>query len=420
MRIMMVAQFYAPTPGGEERMVQVLSEALVRRGHHVCVATLRHSRLPARENIAGVTVYRIQSALGRIGRLFVDSARPHAAPAPDPEASYELRRVFDEERPDVVHAHNWLLYSLLPLRVVRKFPLVVSLHDYSLVCATKRLMRNGICMCAGPAPVKCLTCASRRYGAVKGSAIAALAYPMGRLADYAVDLFLPVSKSVAQRTGINDRRIPHEVISNFVPDDPEVAAGAPPEVETLADGYILFVGDATTDKGIEPLLEAYGQLRRTPPLVLIGRPLSRRLETLPANVIRVGPLPHASVLAAYRHAGIVVVPPIWPEPFGLTAIEAMSMGRPIIATRAGALPEIVTHGKTGLLVSPGDVDALRGALATLLRDDGLRQHLGENAYRRSGDFRASAVIPRFERAYQRAIRLARGGIENLRSSESQS
>jgi glycosyltransferase involved in cell wall biosynthesis len=400
---LMVAQFYAPIVGGEERVVQTLSEELVRRGHHVCVATLRHSRLPVKENIAGVTVYRVQSALGRIGRLFVDGSRPHAPPAPDPEAAHELRQVFEQEQPDVVHAHNWLLYSLLPLRAVRKFPLVVSLHDYSLVCATKRLMRDGVRVCAGPAPVKCLMCASRRYGGLKGPVIASSAYPMGRLADSAVDLFVPVSKSVVSGTRLNSRRVPYEVVPNFVPDEPEVAAEAPPETDSLRDGYILFVGDATPDKGADALLEAYARLRSAPPLVFIGRRLSRQFETRSANVVHLGPRPHPSVLAAFRRASVVVAPSVWPEPFGLTAIEAMSMGRPVIATTAGALPEIVTHGKTGLVVPPGDVEALRGALSTILRDRALQQELSQNAYRRSRDFRASVVIPRFERAYERVV-----------------
>jgi glycosyltransferase involved in cell wall biosynthesis len=403
MRIMMVAQFYAPIVGGEERVVQTLSEALVRRGHEVSVATLGHSGLPARENIEGVAVYRVQSAVGRVGRLFVDSSRPHAPPAPDPEASRQLWKVLEREQPDVVHAHNWLLYSLLPARVLKKFPLVASLHDYSLICATKRLMQDGVRVCAGPAPMKCLMCARRRYGPVKGPAIASLAYPIGRIAGSAVDLFVPVSQSVAKGAGLNERRIPYEVIPNCMPDAPEIAADSPPDVEALADGYILFVGDATPDKGVGALLKAYRQVRGAPPLVLIGRQLSPPLGGIPPNVVRVDPVPHSSVMAAFRRASVVVVPSIWPEPFGLTAIEAMAMRRPVITTTAGALPEIVAHAKTGLVVPPGDIDALRGALTTLLCDRALQQRLGEKGYRRSRDFCTSAVIPRFERAYERAV-----------------
>lgn len=403
MRILMVAQFYAPVVGGEERMVQTLSEGLVRRGHDVAVATLRHSDLPARETIGGVTVYRIRSALGRVGRLFVDSSRPHAPPAPDPEAVHELWKIFERVKPDVVHAHNWLLYSLLPLRAARKVPFVVSLHDYSLVCATKRLMQNDARVCSGPGPAKCIVCASRRYGPVKGSVIAALAYPMGRLAESAVDLFLPVSQSVATGTGLEGRRASYEVISNFVPDNPEVAPKLPPELEALGEGYVLFVGDATADKGVETLLAAHSRIPDAPPLALIGRPLSPRLKELPPNVVGVDPVPHPVVLAALQHAAVVVIPSIWDEPFGLIAIEAMSMGRPVVASTAGALAELVIHGETGLLVPPGDANALESALAQLLADEALRHRLGEGALRHVVAFGASSVIPQFERAYAHVI-----------------
>jgi glycosyltransferase involved in cell wall biosynthesis len=399
----MVTQFYAPIVGGEERMVSTLSTELVERGHHVAVATLRHSRLPARATVDGVDVYRIQGTLARLDRTFVDSSRPHAPPAPDPEAVVALARVLELEQPDVVHAHNWLFYSLLPLRPIKKFPLVVSLHDYSLVCATKRLMRNGVRPCAGPGPAKCVMCAAHTYGPFKGTLIAALAYPLGRVAETLVDLFLPVSETVARLTGIDRRGAAYEVISNCVPDHPEVSPQPPPGLASVEDGYILFVGDATADKGIDVLLDAHQGLTGPPPLVLIGRRLSPRLRRLPKDVLHIDPVPHAAALAAMRRAAVVVVPSIWDEPFGLTAIEAMSMGRPVVATAAGALPELVVHRETGIVVPPADARLLRDALAELLGSEHLRRQLGEEGLRRSQIFRASSVIPRLERAYARVI-----------------
>ena len=64
-----------------------------------------------------------------------------------------------EERPEVVHAHNWIVYSYLPLRRRQEAALVLSLHDYGLLCATKRLLWRGA-PCSGPRPVKCVLCAA--------------------------------------------------------------------------------------------------------------------------------------------------------------------------------------------------------------------------------------------------------------------
>ena len=94
------------------------------------------------------------------------------------------------------------------------------------------------------------------------------------------------------------------------------------------------------------------------------------------------------------------MPSLWPEPFGLAALEAMAMGKPIIASRTGGLPEIVVHGETGLLVGGGDVAALHGALALLMADPGLCARLGAAGRQRvARHFSANAVVPRFEQLY---------------------
>jgi glycosyltransferase involved in cell wall biosynthesis len=110
----MLAQFYPPIIGGEERHVQDLSAALVERGHQVSVATLWH---PGQQRLAleaGVRVHRIRGAFQRLDWLFREPVRRHAPPFPDPRAVWELWRILRLEQPDVVHGHNWLSYSFLP------------------------------------------------------------------------------------------------------------------------------------------------------------------------------------------------------------------------------------------------------------------------------------------------------------------
>src|SRR3990172_9186554 len=107
MRILMLAQFYAPITGGEERHVQDLSIALAARGHTVAVVTLAHEGCADFEIDHGVRVYRIRGTLQRAAWLFKESERRHVPPLPDPELTWALRRVVALERPDIVHAHNW-------------------------------------------------------------------------------------------------------------------------------------------------------------------------------------------------------------------------------------------------------------------------------------------------------------------------
>jgi glycosyltransferase involved in cell wall biosynthesis len=145
----MVAQFATPIIGGEEQHVINLSRELVQRGHQVAIATIKHSKQADFEIDAGVRIYRLQGTMQRMSQLYNEDGRRHAPPFPDPEMTLGIRRVMKLERPDIVHAHNWLVYSYLPLAAKRKAGLIVTLHDYSLTCAIKRFMYRGS-PCSGP------------------------------------------------------------------------------------------------------------------------------------------------------------------------------------------------------------------------------------------------------------------------------
>ncbi|MFN8216560.1 MAG: glycosyltransferase [Solirubrobacterales bacterium] len=131
MRVLMVAQSFAPVVGGEERIVEDLSSELSRRGHEVRVATLRQplGEPPPRED--GVIVELAESSVRRLPGLAADPERSYATPAPDPLAVRDLRRIARDFEPEVVHAHNWLVHSYLPLDLRSPAALVLSLHDYA-------------------------------------------------------------------------------------------------------------------------------------------------------------------------------------------------------------------------------------------------------------------------------------------------
>src|SRR6202012_2698926 len=111
-----------------------------------------------------VGVWRIRGTVQRAAALFSDPERPFAPPFPDPELVCGLRRVVAAEKPNIVHAHNWLLHSYLPLRLRSPTPLVVTLHDYSLLCARKNYLEMGNGVCSGPGARKCLGCARQHNG----------------------------------------------------------------------------------------------------------------------------------------------------------------------------------------------------------------------------------------------------------------
>lgn len=404
MRILMLAQFYPPTIGGEEHQVRHLSLELAKRGHEVAVATFWRQGLAERETDGGVQIYRIPSTVQRMAGLFSDSERRHAPPFPDPEATVALSKVMREYRPDIVHAHNWLVHSFLPLKAWSGARLILALHDYSLACTQKRLMYRGM-PCSGPSAKKCFDCASVHYGAVKGVTSVLGHRAMQSVERKTVDLFLPVSQAVAVGNGLVASHAPFQVVPNFLPDDLNVHRyDAQSFLDQLPqEDFLLFVGDLGHDKGLNVLLKAYAGLVDAPPLVLIGRAYGDTPTEFPPNVHVFKSWPHYAVMQAWRRSLLALAPSIWPEPFGLVVIEAMANGRPVIASRTGGLTDIVVDGETGLLVIPNDVASLRQAIARLLAEPALRTAMGQAGKRRFALYQASSVVPLVEQVYQKLM-----------------
>jgi len=405
----MLAQTYSPVVGGEERLVEDLSRQLAGRGHEITVATLRQPLGPPPANDQGIEVELLDSAVHSIPGISVLEERRYAAPLPDPRTTAGLRRLLRRVKPDVVHAHNWLVNSYLPLARRVRAPLVLSLHDYGMLCPTKRLFYKGS-VCSGPGPLKCLNHAFDYYGAGKGAMVATgtrLSEPWVRRR---VDMFLSVSSAVEQLCRVQSED-DHRIVPNFVGELPDTPADAEERLSFLPDRpFVLYFGDVGEDKGAGNLIAAYRELSDPPPLVLIGR---HRIEGLAREpgIIAPGPLAHPLAIEALRRSMFTVAPSIWAEPFGIVALEAAAAGKPIVASDIGGLRDIVADGETGLAVKAGDRAALREALARMSGDADLRERMGRAAAERAKLFSADAVVPQFEQAYRDAIaaRLKREG-----------
>jgi len=152
-----------------------------------------------------------------------------------------------------------------------------------------------------------------------------------------------------------------------------------------------FVGRLDERKGIPLLMEAWTKLIAVAPE---PRPILRIAGTGPLrDMLRAWQtaLPHPGSVELlgwvddmpelYRTLDLLVCPSLY-EGFGLAAAEAMACGRPVVATRVSSLPEIVRDGETGLLIPPGDANALRTALSRLIDDSGTREQMGQSAVTR--------------------------------------
>lgn len=194
--------------------------------------------------------------------------------------------------------------------------------------------------------------------------------------------------------------------------------GAPPWLprrNSPRPGHLLFVGTLAPRKNLPALLDAYGNLleqRSDPPdLVVVGQRLGSDRNAVPVTsalrhkVRFMGYVSEGRLRQLYEGARMLIFPSL-NEGFGLPALEAMTVGVPVVASNQGALPEVV--GDAGLLVDPTNVEGITAAIERVLDDDELAGAMVVRGFERAKayDWRSSAVALRD--AYRRAVEDWRG------------
>jgi glycosyltransferase involved in cell wall biosynthesis len=219
----------------------------------------------------------------------------------------------------------------------------------------------------------------------------------------AIPRFVTVSQSskrdIVQQMGVREDRL--HIVPIGV--DPQIFRPLP-EVSRVRGRLMTTASADAPMKGLVPLLEALAKVRTERDdveLVIIGRPKGK--SKIPALIQRLGltgsvryvsGVTTERIVELYAEADVAVVPSLY-EGFSLPAIEAMACGVPVVATTGGALPEVVgTDDETGLLVPPGEPDALALALLRALGDADLRARIGAAGRARVLDkftWRATAI-----------------------------
>jgi glycogen(starch) synthase len=133
-----------------------------------------------------------------------------------------------------------------------------------------------------------------------------------------------------------------------------------------------------------------------------ARDLRERTAQLSERVHVLGELPRDQAMTVVGRAELVVLPSLW-EAFGFVAVEAMALGRPVVASSAGGFAEILQDGETGWLVPPGVVDALAATLIEKLGQPGELARVARAGRRRADDFEASRLARRLVEVYERVV-----------------
>lgn len=368
MRVLFWTDWYLPSIGGVEVFSGRLLPALARRGHEITVVAGHHrAGLPDETEVLGVTVRRFLFH-PVLGANDVDRFT---------ETLTRIARLKRELAPDLVHLNTLGPSVLFHLQTCRQWsaPVLLTMHSPVMPDARRvdtlyaRALRSAVWVNCNSHAVHADLC---RLVPELGSRSSVTYYGM---------------------------------------DPPTVAPPPRPRDAPVVLGF----GRLVPDKGFDLAIHAFAAvLRRMPTarLVLAGEGVARpELERLAASlgieaaVHFTGPVSPAEVPALINAASLVVVPSRWDEPFGLVALEAALLARPVIATRVGGLPEVVEHGTTGIVVDREDTAAMAAAILHLLSDPVSAEQLGSAARRRATErFGWDRCVDEYEQLYEQAAK----------------
>ncbi|MGV3764257.1 glycosyltransferase family 4 protein [Parapedobacter sp.] len=299
-------------------------------------------------------------------------------------AGIRVKRAIQQYQPDIVHIHN-LHYAIGPIAIriakSRKIPVVMTLHNYRLLCPSATLYYQGEVFTASLRanfPWEAVKRGVHSQSVLKTGWLAVTNWVHRKigtwhrvdryitLTDFARQLFINSSLGIAAEKFVTK--------PNFSADSMGIAR--------LRGPHFLFVGRLTEEKGIHTLLEAFAGTEH--PLRIAGDgPLKDHVveiaETSP-NITYLGNLARSEVDQQIAECSALVFPSIWYEGLPMTLIEAFAAGTPVIASDLGAMQSLVHEGKNGWRFTPNDSAALREKVVEWLRTDKLyREQMGRHA-----------------------------------------
>lgn len=333
------------------------------------------------------------------------------------EAQHRIVAVIDEFQPDVVHFDNTFpLVSPAAYSSVRKkgVAVVQTLHNYRLLCPSGILYHNGAIYEESLGhwfPWKALRDAVYRDSMGQTAVVAAMLgfHKLRRTYQRDVDRYIALTEFA------RDKFAAEVLPADKVAVKPNFVRYEPSEVYERGNRF-LFVGRISPEKGIDTLLRAHSLL----PIELYvagDGPLSQKVSEhskINPALYPLGRLDIAAVRSEMSKARALVFPSEWYEGMPMTILEAFSCGTPVIASRLGAMREIVTEGETGILFEPGNAADLAEKLQWAGKHPVEMQQMGDRARK---DYEAKYTAAR---NYELLMDVYDQAIANLRQTNARS
>ena len=373
MRILFISNVYSPYHiGGAELVVENFAKELAKR-HEVSVITtspFRGISSPGikREKQGIVTVYRffplnISSIFKSSNPIIIKCIR-QILDIWNIHSYFVIRRILLKEKPDVIHIHCFAGFSNSIFTALWGMDqkVILSLHDAHLLCPKAILLRKrNYTFCIVP------TMACKIYRALKKWFVKDI-----RVISFNSEFLLQLHKKEKFFTKARQLVL-----------YPLFQKAAQKEKKYTNNFNILFVGRFNKQKGADILIEAFKRIdNKKISLLLIGKGEGqvyiRKLAQGDNRIRFSGPIPHEKMGEYYENAHIVVVPSRCFEGFSLVVLESFSYGVPVIASRVGALPELVQDDFTGLTFESNNSQDLQEAILKLVNNPALLRQLSQN------------------------------------------
>jgi len=337
----LVAHNYYQQPGGEDVVFAAERELLLAHGHDVIELTDTNHRL------------------SQVGKF---AAARNAIWSS--EAIRKVEELISKKRPDVAHVHNtWMMLSPSIYSMFQKngVPVVQTLHNYRLLCPNALFFRdNRVCEdCLNfSVPLPGIIHKCYRDSMSQTATVAAMLsyHRFMRIWLTQVDCYIVLSE-FARNKFIQGGLPPEKLIvkPNFLP--------ASNTQSNDVRNHVLYAGRLSPEKGIQTLAQAWREFSLSDiPLCVAGdgpeQGVITQLVSQEPHVRYLGQLDRASLVKFIRQSRFVIIPSVCYETFSMSTLEAFNLGVPVIASRIGAVAELIRDDETGLLFNPGDANDL--------------------------------------------------------------
>lgn len=300
------------------------------------------------------------------------------------EAKRKVERMISAVQPDIAHLNNFahqISPSILHVFKKYKIPMVMTMHDYKLVCPVYSMLSDGkICeKCRGGRYYHCLINKCAKGSGLKSALNTGemyLHHKILRMYDL-VDAFISPSQFLKEKVTEMGFKGRIEHLSNFV----KIDNFAP--YDSREDNNIVYVGRLSAEKGLFTLVEAVKHMDLQVKIIGSGslrENIAARIKDEGINNIRLsGFIKGKELREEIKKALFIIQPSECYENNPLSILEAFAYGKPVIGSRIGGIPELVKDNVTGLTFEPGNVEDLRSKIAGLLENPRKRMEMGKNA-----------------------------------------